>query len=71
LSYIVQREDEWEAEQRKKDKDAKKPKGPYCYECGKRMHDSGRLKKHLRDKHSYTQEMWKVYVVAHTKKDYL
>jgi hypothetical protein len=68
MSYIGQREDEWEAKQKKIKREAAKPKGPFCACCDKRMRDLGGLKQHLRDAHSYTPSMWLEYLDTHQKK---
>lgn len=65
MTYIGQAEDEWEARQAKLKRKATLPHGPYCFYCEKRMHDTGRLKQHLRDSHNFTDEMWKEYVLRH------
>jgi len=66
MSYIGQNEDEWEAKRKKAEREAKKPRGPYCAICEKRMHDVKGLKSHLRNKHDYTDEEWTRYVERHT-----
>jgi len=48
MAYIGQRDDEWEAEQRKKERKLKRAAMTACPECGKKVLG---LKDHLRDVH--------------------
>lgn len=51
MAYIGQREDEWEAEQRKKARKQARKISKVCPECGKRLKNMKGLKQHLRDIH--------------------
>lgn len=64
MAYIGQREDEWEAEQKKKALAAKnKQNGKMkCPICEKKLGDLGRVKNHMRDAHDWTTEQWKKYI---------
>lgn len=51
MAYIGQNEDEWEASQRKKQRNAAKRASVRCPRCGSRCVNQGALNQHLRDAH--------------------
>lgn len=52
MGYIGQREDEWEAEQKKKARKKARALSKLCPECNKRLASMQGLKDHLREVHS-------------------
>lgn len=55
MAYIGQRDDEWEAEQRKREKAKRRRETDRCEICGKRVKKEG-MKNHLRDAHQLKRE---------------